>query len=149
MERIKIKNPLTGQWIYQDGPTAKALQKQGIRLRYGPTKKVKPFQAPPTKASAPTKKYPVDTSDAPWGSKKPERVSERRELLKQCGKSCFMLPKELKFPVCNKKAPPCTYNKRGITAAYVRARQWGYEDVAAKVDRLRTTLGLHTTAKKK
>lgn len=59
-----------------------------------------------------------------------------------------MMPDDLKFPVCNKGAPPCTYNKKGITAAYVRARQYGYDDVAAKVEGLRKKLGLKTAAKK-
>ena len=144
MERTKVKNPLTGKWIYKEGPTALQLQKEGIRVQ-GPTKKTKSF-VPPAKGtysvSEPTKKYNVDHSNVSWTTKAPMRTSERRKLLDTCGKSCFMMPKDLKFPVCNKEAPPCTYNKRGITAAYVRARQWGYEDVATKVQALRKKLGL-------
>jgi hypothetical protein len=60
-----------------------------------------------------------------------------------------MMPQELKFPVCNKKAPPCTYNQRGITAAYVRARQFKYQDVANNVEALRQKLGLKTAVSKR
>ena len=151
MERTKVKNPLTGKWIYKDGVTADALRKQGVRVT-GPTKKAKAF-VPPTPGSyavsTPKKKFPVDTSDVSWTVKAPTRTSERRKLLQTCGKSCFMMPGDLKFPVCNKDAPPCIYNKKGITAAYVRARQWGYQDVADNVEALRKKLGLKTAVKKK
>jgi hypothetical protein len=147
MERIKIKNPQTGKWIYKDGLTAMALEKQGVRLQ-GPTKKATPFKAPTNaKGKMPTKSFPVDKSDVSWTAKAPEKTSQRRALQKTCGDSCFMMPKQLKFPVCNKDAPPCTYNQRGITAAYVRARQWGYEDVARKVEALRKKLSLPTAKK--
>lgn len=33
MERIKIKNPKTGKWIFKDGSTAAALRKEGVSLR--------------------------------------------------------------------------------------------------------------------
>lgn len=147
MERTKVKNPETGKWIYQDGATAAALRKQGVRLT-GPTKKAKAFVPPKTGSFTPKSKFPVDTSDVSWTLKAPTRTSERRKLLQTCGKSCFMMPGDLKFPVCNKEAPPCTYNKKGITAAYVRARQWGYQDVANKVETLRKNLGLKTAVKK-
>lgn len=145
MERTKIKNPKTGKWIFQDGPTAAALRKEGVRLRGGPTKKAKSFVPPASgtyTVSTPSKNYPVDTSDVSWTLKAPKGKPARRKLLATCGHSCFMMPEDLKFPVCNKDAPPCTYNQKGITAAYVRARQFGYQDVADKVQGLRQKLGL-------
>lgn len=152
MERTKIKNPQTGRWIFKDGPTADALRKEGVRLRGGPTKKGKTFVPPPPGSYDVTSSfhhYPVDTSAVSWTEKQPSRTSERRRLLETCGKSCFMMPQELKFPVCNKKAPPCTYNQRGITAAYVRARQFKYQDVANNVEALRQKLGLKTAVSKR
>uniref|UniRef100_A0A6C0I341 Uncharacterized protein n=1 Tax=viral metagenome TaxID=1070528 RepID=A0A6C0I341_9ZZZZ len=47
--------------------------------------------------------------------------SERTVMLKQCGKSCFLGPKK-SFPICTRNT--CKRNKKGILAAYVRAREY-------------------------
>ena len=68
--------------------------------------------------------------------KSPKR-SERVKLYDQCPK-CFLLVKgkEYKFPVCKSD---CTYDCNGIHAAFVRARQYNYEDVAEKAKHLLKT----------
>lgn len=46
---------------------------------------------------------------------------ERTIMLKQCGKKCFLGPKK-SFPICSKNT--CTRNKKGVQAAYIRAREY-------------------------
>ena len=46
----------------------------------------------------------------------------RTVMLRNCGKKCFLGPKK-SFPICAKGT--CKRNRKGIEAAYVRARQWG------------------------
>ena len=46
----------------------------------------------------------------------------RTVMLRKCGKKCFLGPKK-SFPICAKGT--CRKNRKGIEAAYVRARQWG------------------------
>jgi hypothetical protein len=42
-------------------------------------------------------------------------------MLKKCGKKCFLGTKK-SFPICSKNT--CKINKKGIHAAYVRAREY-------------------------
>jgi hypothetical protein len=112
MERTKIQNPRTGRWVYEDGRTAQRF-----------------------------KNYPLDNSKTSWTQKAPMRVSQRQKVMAECGPSCFLQPETLGFPVCNKK-PPCAYNRKGITAAYVRAREWKHEDVVKAVKKLRKLLSI-------
>ena len=58
--------------------------------------------------------------------------AERKMEAKQCPKSCFLLPTEMKFPVCDTS---CKQSCAGLHAAYVRAREWKYDDVAARAAR--------------
>jgi len=57
------------------------------------------------------------------------RKSNREELLAKCGSKAFLLPKELKFPVMDEN---CQYRCELLFAAYLRAREWGYNDIADK-----------------
>lgn len=60
----------------------------------------------------------------PWAgwAKLAPGEKERKEMLYKCGKKCFLGPK-ISFPVCAKGT--CKINKKGLYAAYIRARQWG------------------------
>ena len=71
----------------------------------------------------------------------PRKVTSRRKMLKKCGDGCFMIPdpKNPKFPICN---PDCTTNVHGVHAAYVRARQWGYDDIARKAEKKLKSMGV-------
>ena len=60
--------------------------------------------------------------------KNPSR-KDRRKMMHKCGPECFLRPENLGFPICN---PNCKINKYGLEAAYKRARQYGYNDVAKK-----------------
>ena len=56
-----------------------------------------------------------------WNNNKPHTLKQRREMLKKCGSKCF-LGKNFKFPICKKNT--CKIDKRGLWAAFIRARQW-------------------------
>ncbi len=63
-----------------------------------------------------------------WGNLSP-KGKQRTTMYRKCGKKCF-LGKKTKgdkqhpsFPICAKGT--CKVNKKGLYAAYVRARQWG------------------------
>jgi len=72
-----------------------------------------------------------------WGrvSKKVRKTSVRRGMPKRC----FLLPSgdRPKFPICDKDGH---INCGAIHAAYTRARQWRYDDVANKALRLKKKL---------
>jgi hypothetical protein len=59
--------------------------------------------------------------DKGWGKLAP-RGHARTVMLRNCGKKCFLGPKK-SFPICAKGT--CRRNRKGIEAAYIRARQWG------------------------
>ena len=59
--------------------------------------------------------------DKGWARLAP-RGHARTVMLRNCGKKCFLGPKK-SFPICAKGT--CRRNRKGIEAAYVRARQWG------------------------
>ena len=60
----------------------------------------------------------------PWAGWKKQSPSAKQKtvMLRKCGKKCFLGPKK-SFPICTKNT--CKVNKKGVYAAYVRARQWG------------------------
>ena len=84
------------------------------------------------------------------GWKAPKRVSSRREMLDRCGPKCFLIPnyKNPQFPICTSN---CKVSKKGVMAAYKRARQWGYNDVASKAARKLKQMGytVHSNRKHK
>ena len=55
-----------------------------------------------------------------WSKQQPG-TRERTIMMKQCGKKCFLGPNKT-FPICTKNT--CTKNKKGIHAAYIRAREY-------------------------
>jgi hypothetical protein len=64
-----------------------------------------------------------------WAAVAPRRGRERRELYARCGPTCFLVPGQLKFPVCpalREGNQRCHYDRRAFTAAKIRARQRGY-----------------------
>ena len=65
-----------------------------------------------------------------WSEIAPKTKSQRQNLIQICGSTCFLLPDQLKFPVCT---PDCKVNCKGLIAARVRARQWNYPEVDKKV----------------
>ena len=141
MQVEKVKNPETGRWIKKDGKMFADLVNRGV-IKQGTRQLQKTAKAfvPPQGYSVPSKfkDYPVDNSENPWGTKKPSSRGQRKTLLEKCGDSCFLIPQELKFPICNKYEldNSCTYNCRGIKGAASRAGEWKYKDVLSKAKEL-------------
>jgi hypothetical protein len=56
-----------------------------------------------------------------WSREKPG-FHQRTIMLKKCGRKCFLGPGK-SFPICKKNT--CKISKKGVYAAYVRAKEWG------------------------
>ena len=55
-----------------------------------------------------------------WSKQSPN-THQRTIMMKKCGKKCFLGPNKT-FPICTKNT--CKVNKKGVHAAYVRAREY-------------------------
>ena len=55
-----------------------------------------------------------------WSKQQPG-THQRTIMMNKCGKKCFLGPNKT-FPICSKNT--CKRNKKGIYAAYVRAREY-------------------------
>lgn len=60
-----------------------------------------------------------------WKEAAPKGPTQRREMMARCGKSCFLEPKTLGFPVCAKGT--CAVDCRGVVAAKARAAQYKHQ----------------------
>ena len=66
---------------------------------------------------------------------------EKTIMMKKCGKKCFLGPNKT-FPICTKGT--CKINKKGVMAAYVRAREYmtikrganKYKNISKKAKRM-------------
>ena len=67
-----------------------------------------------------------------WKREKPG-YHQRTVMLKKCGNKCF-LGKNKTFPICKKNT--CKISKKGIYAAYIRARQYKHRNISAKAKKL-------------
>lgn len=74
-----------------------------------------------------------------WSQQQP-RTHERTVMMKKCGKKCFLGPNK-SFPICTKNT--CKINKKGVQAAYIRAREYitirgtrKYKKIADKAHRM-------------
>jgi len=78
-----------------------------------------------------------------WKAAAPQKGTERRELMQQCGEGCFLQPDTEGFPICPalREGEGCGIDCRGVTSALVRARQWGYENVAEEAEAIRKEKG--------
>lgn len=73
--------------------------------------------------------------NVPWRGWKRENPSrhQRTVMLKKCGKKCFLGTRK-SFPICKKNT--CSVSKKGVYAAYVRARQTKRNRIAKKAHRM-------------
>ena len=55
-----------------------------------------------------------------WSNQQPG-THQRTVMMKKCGKKCFLGPNK-SFPICTKNT--CKVNKKGVRAAYMRAREY-------------------------
>ena len=71
------------------------------------------------------KKYRMSSSK--WSRVAPKTVGDRSALLSKCGRKCFLGPGKT-FPICARLGASgsrhCKIDRRGVVAAYSRARQW-------------------------
>jgi hypothetical protein len=67
-----------------------------------------------------------------WKNEKPN-THQRTVMLKKCGKKCFLGTKK-SFPICKKNT--CKISKKGVYAAYVRARQYHKRNISQTAKRL-------------
>ena len=72
-----------------------------------------------------------------WKNEKPG-YHERSVMLKKCGKKCFLGTKK-SFPICKKNT--CKISRKGLYAAYIRARQYSskgrkYRNIAKRAKQL-------------
>ncbi len=66
------------------------------------------------------------SSSRGWSRVAPKTVGERSALLAKCGRRCFLGPKKT-FPICPRLragSRDCKIDRRGVAAAYSRARSW-------------------------
>ena len=74
-----------------------------------------------------------------WSKKKPT-THQRTTMMKRCGKKCFLGPNK-SFPICKKNT--CKISKKGVYAAYIRAREYStikgsrkYRNISKKAYRM-------------
>jgi hypothetical protein len=65
-----------------------------------------------------------------WSRRAPKSIGDRRAVLNKCGRRCFLGPSKT-FPICARLASgsasasgECKIDRRGVQAAYSRAREW-------------------------
>lgn len=71
----------------------------------------------------------------PWAGWKNEKPSyhQRTVMSQKCGKKCFLGPNK-SFPICKKNT--CKRSKKGIYAAYIRAREYKYNKIASRAKKM-------------
>jgi len=69
--------------------------------------------------------------NVPWKGWKKEKPNSHQKtvMLKKCGKKCF-LSSGKKFPICKKNT--CKVSRKGVYAAYVRAKQYHKSNISKK-----------------
>ena len=80
-----------------------------------------------------------------WSIQQPS-FKQRTLMMHKCGKKCFLGPNK-SFPICTKNT--CKVNRKGVYAAYIRAREYDtisnkgkgrgtrkYSNIAAKAKKL-------------
>ena len=63
-----------------------------------------------------------------WSRMAPKSIGDRRAVLAKCGRRCFLGPGK-SFPICARLGSgsgsgTCKVDRRGVAAAYSRAREW-------------------------
>ena len=116
------------------GGKVKRTRKSPAKKRVSPKRKITRRRASPRRASPKRSSPKKETKQKPewtkWSEVAPKTKAQRQQLIQICGSSCFLLPDQLKFPVCTSD---CNVNCKGLIAARIRARQWNYPEVDKKV----------------
>jgi hypothetical protein len=139
---LYVRNPTSGRLIRKGGPVFLALKAKG-RAPSGPAvRKRRASARHPDLAKARVYRHlPHRASHVKsrrgskgWARVAPSRTGSTRATLRQkCGRKCFLLPRQLGFPVCPTYTGPasCRVDCRGVRAALTRAAQWHYPNVQA------------------
>ena len=87
-----------------------------------------------------------------WSRVAPKTVGERSALMSKCGRRCF-LGSGKTFPVCARLgtgagagAGSCKIDRRGVAAAYSRAREWASITARKKAHRRYTAVARRARA---
>ena len=72
-----------------------------------------------------------------WKKEQPN-YREKTEMLKNCGKKCFLGPKK-SFPICKKST--CKVSAKGVYSAYIRARQYHKKNISNKSKKMLIRIG--------
>jgi hypothetical protein len=67
-------------------------------------------------------------SSRKWSRDAPKSIGDRSAVLSKCGRKCFLGPGKT-FPICTRLGSgsgsgTCKVDRRGVAAAYSRAREW-------------------------
>jgi hypothetical protein len=79
-----------------------------------------------------TKKNGRGSATRGWKKEQPG-YHQRTVMLKKCGKKCFLGPGKT-FPICKKNT--CKISKKGVYAAYIRARQYKHNKISKKAKKM-------------
>ena len=63
-------------------------------------------------------------------------ASGKKALKEKCGEKAFLMSDELKFPIVSPYSKNCEPDCKLVHAAYVRAKEWKYNNVAQKAAEL-------------
>ena len=142
-----VRSPMSNRLIKKGGPVYEKLEGEGVVMPL--PERTRPERPEPKKVGIMKQEYldalkltPVEYKNyrsgaKGWGEEKPESRGERRAVMHKCGKKCFLNPKTMGFPICQKlekASDECQLDCRGILAAKVRAAQWHYNDVRNVAD---------------
>lgn len=113
-----------------------ALTKKGVNWLKRAGYKLNPPPAAPVELYAKTG----------WKARMPKTINERRQILQTYGKTAFLDPTGLRYPVVNMNGE---YDCMGILAAYRRARQFHESKIANKAWKLGEKVGCEWTLRGK
>lgn len=68
------------------------------------------------------REQPIRSHTRGWRMAVPTKGKERKEMLRVCGKKCFLKPVELKYPVCAYGS--CEVDCHGLYSAKIRSAQY-------------------------
>lgn len=158
-----VESPESGRWIrvggpaYQDllrmGYTASDIKRGGVRRRKQASRRYssRSGQSKPTRHQRKMRVSRASRSSTRgrsggggsrtrgWSKAAPRRGRPRHRVMKECGPKCFLDPEHEAFPICARqtgRSSRCELDCRGIKSALVRARQYGYTNIARAADKL-------------
>jgi hypothetical protein len=92
------------------------------------------------KTTRSTRTKPSKRSQHPakgWAKLSPKKGTQRHEMMKKCGKKCFLDPQNEGYPICAyTDEPVCKIDYTGVLSAYVRSRQWKHAHVETLAKKL-------------